>query len=433
MKKHIENCIFNDQSGNVLDWLEEFTGSEIAAMSGFISLLKEGWAPKGLKRNNKLTTQDLTGDIYLNPEPKPKRVKVTDDKLEALKGCVLQGHKDDVREALRGVYYDVEEQMMIATDAHVLAGLGAQLEGESRIVSPMDNKIIHRYKGETLVGRFPNWKAAIPEAPLLIDNIKVSDIIAICNAAIMRLKWFDLSGEGYPVTLQVFNEKGEDVYFDPENIMRGATALAANGVEKVHLYWNGSPTKALMMRSSTTANRDICLCMPAVLKTEDLHNVIIPLIDLRDEADKPITQERAMLMIKEGEDLTGRDLSGMNFRFLVTEDQDFSGCNLQGCDFEGSSLRYANFEGANLQDCNFRNCNLMEANLQKVDARRADFSDAIMDKVDLTNADMQKTDLQIRSMCEAQVAYCNFTGATLRGDFGLTDFELSIGYVDDLI
>lgn len=432
MKKYIENAIFNDQSGNVLDWLEEFTGSEIAAMSAFISLLKEGWVPKGLKKNNKLIAKDLTGDIYLNPEPKPKRVKVTDDKLEALKGCVLQGHKDDVREALRGVYYDVEEQMMIATDAHVLAGLGEPLGGESRIVSPMDNKIIHRYKGEALVGRYPNWKAVIPDAPLLIDNIKVSDIIAICNAAIMRLKWFDLNSEDFPVMLQIFNEKGEDVYFNPENVMRGATALAANGVEKVHLYWNGSPTKALMMRSSTTANRDFCLCMP-LLNTEDPHNVIIPLIDLREEADKPITQEQAMLMIKEGEDLTGRDLSGMRFRFLVTEDQDFSECNLQGCDFEGSSLKYANFGGANLQDCNFRNCDLTEADLQKVDARRADFSGAIMDKVDLTNADMQDTDLQIRSMCEAQVSYCNFSGAALRGDFGLTDFELSIGYVDDLI
>ncbi|CAO2209031.1 unnamed protein product [Urochloa humidicola] len=78
--------------------------------------------------------------------------------------------------------------------------------------------------------------------------------------------------------------------------------------------------------------------------------------------------------VTRGQDLTGKDFSGLT---LVKQD------------FKTSILRQANFKGANLLGASFFDADLTSADLSDADLRGADFSLANLSKANLTNANLE--------------------------------------------
>jgi len=70
----------------------------------------------------------------------------------------------------------------------------------------------------------------------------------------------------------------------------------------------------------------------------------------------------------------------------VREGRDLSGENLSGLDFSGQDLRGAKFSGADLSECNFRNADLRGADLSEANLYKADFRGAKLRRANLARA-----------------------------------------------
>ncbi|KAK9913590.1 hypothetical protein M0R45_037401 [Rubus argutus] len=103
----------------------------------------------------------------------------------------------------------------------------------------------------------------------------------------------------------------------------------------------------------------------------------------------------------------GQDLSG----------KDFSGLTLVKQDFKTSILRQANFRGAKLLGASFFDADLTGADLSDADLRGADFSLANVTKVNLTNANLEGAfTTGNTSFKGSTISGADFTDVPLRDD-----------------
>jgi hypothetical protein len=102
--------------------------------------------------------------------------------------------------------------------------------------------------------------------------------------------------------------------------------------------------------------------------------------------DKPDISE-----VKNGADLSGRDLSNMDLtdgRFIESDlrGADLRGADLQSAKFYGTDLRGANLDGANITLSTFLNAKLEGASMRGVDLYLTEFEKSPLRNVDLTGA-----------------------------------------------
>ncbi|KAG2595726.1 thylakoid lumenal 15 kDa protein 1, chloroplastic-like [Panicum virgatum] len=106
--------------------------------------------------------------------------------------------------------------------------------------------------------------------------------------------------------------------------------------------------------------------------------------------------------VTRGQDLTGKDFSGLT---LVKQD------------FKTSILRQANFKGANLLGASFFDADLTSADLSDSDLRGADFSLANLSKANLTNANLEGALVTGNTSFKgAKITGTDFTDVPLRDD-----------------
>ena len=99
-----------------------------------------------------------------------------------------------------------------------------------------------------------------------------------------------------------------------------------------------------------------------------------------------------------------RDLSGKNLSCM-----DFIGANLYRANLYKADLRGADLSGADLYDADLYKADLREATLRRVDLRRADLY-----KADLREADLRGADLRAVTFIEADLRGADLRGADLR-------------------
>ncbi|CAL4951436.1 unnamed protein product [Urochloa decumbens] len=106
--------------------------------------------------------------------------------------------------------------------------------------------------------------------------------------------------------------------------------------------------------------------------------------------------------VTRGQDLTGKDFSGLT---LVKQD------------FKTSILRQANFKGANLLGASFFDADLTSADLSDADLRGADFSLANLSKANLTNANLEGALVTGNTSFKgSNITGADFTDVPLRDD-----------------
>ncbi|XP_066308443.1 thylakoid lumenal 15 kDa protein 1, chloroplastic-like [Miscanthus floridulus] len=106
--------------------------------------------------------------------------------------------------------------------------------------------------------------------------------------------------------------------------------------------------------------------------------------------------------VTRGQDLTGKDFSGLT---LVKQD------------FKTSILRQANFKGANLLGASFFDADLTSADLSDADLRGADFSLANLTKTNLSNANLEGALVTGNTSFKgANITGADFTDVPLRDD-----------------
>lgn len=92
-----------------------------------------------------------------------------------------------------------------------------------------------------------------------------------------------------------------------------------------------------------------------------------------------INKENALV----GQNLSGKDISGLNLNSF----------NLQGTIFNGANLRNCILNGCDLQNAQLRGCNLTNAKLRGADLRGANLNEANFQYADLRGANLNETDV----------------------------------------
>jgi len=142
-----------------------------------------------------------------------------------------------------------------------------------------------------------------------------------------------------------------------------------------------------------------------------------------------------LLLIKAGESLEGRDLTGAdlsrmelkgaNFRGALLERVDFTGADLSGADFTGAVLARAELAGTNLSGVNFTGANLGLARLVGAKMEKpGDFTRAVLFRADLSRARLRGVRLDGVDLSEAVVKGADL-GAAVGRELTLLRTDLS--------
>jgi uncharacterized protein YjbI with pentapeptide repeats len=87
-------------------------------------------------------------------------------------------------------------------------------------------------------------------------------------------------------------------------------------------------------------------------------------------------------------DLSGENLSELNFAGVDMDKVKFIGANLIGCDLRKAYLARTDFTDADLTEADLREANLSVANLSRANLKGADLSHANCSSANLTDADL---------------------------------------------
>ena len=114
---------------------------------------------------------------------------------------------------------------------------------------------------------------------------------------------------------------------------------------------------------------------------------------------EPLTRQACQERLEKGIALDGEDLSGLDLSRL-----DFTGASCRGANFEGADLSGVIFKGADLSGAGLSGCCLSGLDLKGADLTEADASGADFSSADMTGAVLDDADL----------SGCNFKGAILQ-------------------
>jgi hypothetical protein len=128
---------------------------------------------------------------------------------------------DPTRFVLAGIYYDSENQSLVATDGRRLIAIPQKVEGKSRIVSAIDGKEIQ--------GQFPNWRQVVPK----VDKDTILFNVDIDKA---RRAGTVLSGINKTLKSLVIPAKVKVgmATLDPVYVKDSVEALVASGAKKIY-------------------------------------------------------------------------------------------------------------------------------------------------------------------------------------------------------
>lgn len=163
--------------------------------------------------NVELSGDNFTTSIETEPiDNYPKTPEVTGqvftlnlrEQLEKLSAFVST---DQLRPAMTGYYFDSEEHKIVATDGHKLKAVEQNSFDKSFILRPEVVKLLDKkvdsykvtyseynvkieFENKTIIsriidGRFPNWKAVVPEDFTTIFDIDKDDLIKAVDKAIL--------------------------------------------------------------------------------------------------------------------------------------------------------------------------------------------------------------------------------------------------------
>ena len=122
-------------------------------------------------------------------------------------------------------------------------------------------------------------------------------------------------------------------------------------------------------------------------------------------------------------DLSGANLSRMDFKKRDLTGALFVGCRLRGADFRGAKLSFADLSKADL-----RNCDFTETKLEGADLSEADLSGTELFRGDLRSAKLHKTILRGTVLRQANLRGADFSGSDLAlasfREIDLTDVKL---------
>lgn len=159
---------------------------------------------------------------------------------------------DSLRPVMNGIFHDKENKMAVATNAHMLVA-DADYYDESKVDSvgfdmgkSKHDRPIDKY-GKFIDGRFPNWKAVIPQQTdewVLhhVDLQELDEYIKKCNAYLKMQGW---SKRYIPAVYQV-----GDVWFKAEMFRTMLTAtngdVWVNKPDRPAVYWSDKRTALIM-------------------------------------------------------------------------------------------------------------------------------------------------------------------------------------------
>ncbi|CAM2006819.1 pentapeptide repeat-containing protein [Acanthopleuribacter pedis] len=119
-----------------------------------------------------------------------------------------------------------------------------------------------------------------------------------------------------------------------------------------------------------------------------------------------------------GCDLSGVDLSKVNFIRANLNGANLSKCRLNSANLINAELAGVNFSGATLTDANLQNANLAGANFNRVELSRVNFTGAtlrgaLLNRVDLAQATLLNADLSDANLLHADLSQAHMEGARL--------------------
>ncbi len=128
------------------------------------------------------------------------------------------------------------------------------------------------------------------------------------------------------------------------------------------------------------------------------------LLSRRKEGERPVLTECEFRDM----DLTGRDLSKMDFTLCSFQDVvlnavDFSGGNVENALFDGCPMRGASFRGGNMRTASFRYCDMREC-----DIRGADLYGAVLEHADLAGVVSDEDTKWFRLHCPEKGAFLGY-------------------------
>jgi len=196
---------------------------------------------------------------------KPKRES---DPLKFLRDIVSS---DDYHTKLQGVYFDAENQCIVASDAHSLFVMKHKVKGKSKIINP---KAVIKWDGTARTEEFVeikdnyvNYRSVIPK----YDDLTTIDIVPILSdlAGLDRANKF-LSGYQARIFARIIN-KEVAIFFDPMKLYKLLLVFARLGFEKVNLCQSGNPDRCIMI----TAEGCEGLLMPFMSSEQCVYKTIL--------------------------------------------------------------------------------------------------------------------------------------------------------------
>lgn len=205
-----------------------------------------GWVHDSAKCKEQVNEQtveyimDLIHEFMIDNEPKKKNAFNIWDWTA----------NDPLRPVMNGVFHDIESKMAVASNAHILVA-DSECYDESKVSGEFQSfgrcMPVDKY-GKHIEGRFPNWKAVIPQQTdewtlHHIDLNELSEYIKKCNT------YMKLNGMTGKYSKQVVYKVGT-TWFLADYLRMFAIATDGDIYVKSHdkpaVYW-GDKRKVLLM------------------------------------------------------------------------------------------------------------------------------------------------------------------------------------------
>lgn len=237
---------FTDKHGDVFQQGVEQREAEKLFESAFAKKLLEGELPnKAFAKNEKIDVENLPeGEI--NVQPIDTKVKIETDKAKSLKDIVSD---DDLRPNLTGVFHDAENGVMVATDAHKLVVIPDKTIKKTQIIHPKT--------GEKIDGRYPDYKAVIPQEQPYHEKINTQKWL---NEVSGLAKTGKFVTEAIRAKIKIGDT---DFTFNPQILKDVLDVFAKNGVKEIDMSLD-TPNRGMVLKG----NGITALVMPEMINEE---------------------------------------------------------------------------------------------------------------------------------------------------------------------
>lgn len=289
------------------------------------------------------------------------------------------------------------------------------------------------------VDNWASWTGFGREDTIIIDIQKdeSGDIVAITTSESGKTLWDWLSLLGVPLSIAALG-----IYYNKKEQQR----IADNEKEEIlQTYYDR--LSSLLIEKNLLVIAERVYKNPKKLVTVDTHKTRHPiptemerelvaaamnvirartLSILQRLKDDPTRKEAVIQFLLESEilgkaklNLSGADLSGINFVFLNTGNNKLSGINLELTNLSGADLSRINLSGTKFSGTDLSGTKLGGADLSGVCLVYANLHKAWLMEADLSGADLRGADLRDACLFDTNLSDANLSGATVEWSGGL--------------